>query len=146
MAVKVGGEGLGGGHKQDFPDNSEINVTPFVDIMLVLLIIFMVAAPLATVDVKVDLPKSTAEPESGQKEPVYVSIQGTGRIYLMNNEVSLGGLPDALNKHTLGKRDIRVYIRADKGIKFREVMRVMNTVQDQGYYKVALVGEESTVK
>jgi TonB system transport protein ExbD (group 1) len=145
MAMHLGG-GLGGGHKQDYPDNSEINVTPFVDIMLVLLIIFMVAAPLATVDVKVELPRSTAKPDTGIKDPIYISLKKTGKIFVGNNETTLASLGPVLVERSLGNREVRLLIRADKEVKYKEVMRIMNTLQDNGFFKAGLVGEDIVSK
>jgi TonB system transport protein ExbD (group 1) len=143
MAAKLDSSSLGGGHADAFPDNNEINVTPFVDIMLVLLIIFMVAAPLATVDVKVDLPKSSAKPEPNPEDPIFISIKNTNQVYLGNNEVSLSALGPLLLDRAMGNRETRVYIRADKTVRYKEVSRVIGVIQDQGFYKAALVAEDS---
>jgi biopolymer transport protein ExbD len=143
MAAKLDASSLGGGHKQDFPDNNEINVTPFVDIMLVLLIIFMVAAPLATVDVKVELPRSAAEPEPNPDDPIFISIKADGSVYLGNNEVNIYALGPKLLERAGGNRETRVYIRADKTVRYKEVLRVIGQIQLQGFYKAALVGEDA---
>jgi biopolymer transport protein ExbD len=140
MAGSVGG-GTPGAQKKSYSDNSEINVTPFVDVMLVLLIIFMVASPLATVDVKVDLPPSRAVPAKTDK-PIYVSLKASGDIYIGNNKVNYGNFSQRLNEATQQNYDMRIYIRADKKVVYKEVMRLMNVIQDTGYYSIALVAED----
>ena len=140
MGAKVGGDE--NKSSKNYSDNAEINVVPFVDVMLVLLIIFMVAAPLATVNVQVDLPPSNSEPTPNPKDPVFVSIQKTGEIYLGDNPVTLDRLGDAVMTRTLGDRENRIMLRADRDVIYGNVMRVMNVLQDYGFYKVALVAEE----
>jgi len=140
MGAKVGGDE--NKSSKNYTENSEINVVPFVDIMLVLLIIFMVAAPLATVNVQVDLPPSNADPTPNPKDPVFISVQKTGQIYLGDNETTLEGLGDAVMTRTLGDRENRIMVRADRDSIYGNVMRVMNVLQDFGFYKVALVAEE----
>lgn len=143
MAVSVGGGS--GGKKKSYSDNSEINVTPFVDVMLVLLIIFMVASPLATVDVKVDLPPSRAVPAKTDK-PIYVSLKDNGEIYIGNNKVNYGNFAVRLNDATQSNYNMRIFIRADKKVVYKEVMRLMNVIQDTGYYQIALVAEDKGSK
>ncbi len=140
MAAQVGGD-LPSRKKKSYSDNSEINVTPFVDVMLVLLIIFMVASPLATVDVKVELPPSRAVPAKTDK-PIYVSLKDNGEIYIGNNKVNYGNFSVRLNQATNNNYDMRIYIRADKKVVYKEVMRLMNVIQDTGYYQIALVAED----
>jgi TonB system transport protein ExbD (group 1) len=143
MGAKLSGPG--GGSKFNIEANSEINVTPFVDVMLVLLIIFMVAAPLATVSVEVDLPPAVAPPQENPPKPVYISLQSSGRVYIGDFETSLEGMGDDLRKN-IGKRDPekeRIYIRGDREVVYRDFMQVMNTLQDNGFYSVALVGEDT---
>ena len=140
MGAKVGGDE--NKSSKNYSENAEINVVPFVDVMLVLLIIFMVAAPLATVNVQVDLPPSNSEPTPNPKDPVFVSIQKTGEIYLGDNPVTLDRLGDAVMTRTLGDRENRIMLRADRDVIYGNVMRVMNVLQDYGFYKVALVAEE----
>ena len=140
MGAKLAGPG--GNSKFQVEANSEINVTPFVDVMLVLLIIFMVAAPLASVNVKVDMPNAVTKPTTTPPKPVYISIQRNGNVYVMDNFVTLADIGPAL-KAQIGKRDPtkeRVYIRADKETQYGAFMDVMTTLQDNGYYSVALVG------
>jgi biopolymer transport protein ExbD/biopolymer transport protein TolR len=141
MGAKLSG---GGGSKFHVEANSEINVTPFVDVMLVLLIIFMVAAPLATVSVEVKLPPAVAKPIQNPPKPVYISLQKSGDVYIGNEPTSLDALGDDLKK-AIGARnpdEERIFIRCDKGTRYAEFMKVMNKLQDNGFYSVALQGED----
>jgi biopolymer transport protein ExbD len=141
MAAKLAGPG--GDSRFDVEQKADINVTPFVDVMLVLLIIFMVAAPLASVNVKVDLPPAITKPTTSPPKPVYISIQRNGRIYVMDYKTDLGSLGEDIRKQLTGKRDPtkeRIYIRADQDTQYGAFMDVMNTLQDNGYYSVALIG------
>lgn len=126
----------------DLPVNHEINVTPFIDVMLVLLIIFMVAAPLATVDVKVDLPVSTAQPAPKPDKPVFLSIQADGRMLVNETEVTTATLGQAVTAATGADREQRVFLRADKAITYDTIMQAMNALRSAGYLRVALVGAE----
>jgi TonB system transport protein ExbD (group 1) len=141
MAAKLAGSGSG---MFDIEANHEINVTPFVDVMLVLLIIFMVAAPLATVSVKLDLPNAVAVPSPNPPKPVYISIQKNGDLHIGDFPTDLESMGDDLRKQ-VGKRDPskeRIYIRADKDTIYGDFMNVMNRLQDNGFYSVALVGTD----
>lgn len=141
MAAKLSGSG---GGKYTVEANSEINVTPFVDIMLVLLIIFMVAAPLATVSVPVTLPRAVAPPAPNPPKPVFISIQNGGEVWIGDFRSSVGSLGDDL-KVQIGTRDPeqeRIFIRADQQTRYGDFMQVMNALQDNGFYSVALVGED----
>jgi biopolymer transport protein ExbD len=124
------------------PQNADINVTPFVDVMLVLLIIFMVAIPVATVSVKVDLPQAQAAPVSAQP-PLVVSLTLGGRVYVGDQATTLADLP-AVVSATLGPggADRRIYIRADEGVSYGALMAMMNRLRIHGFDKVALVGED----
>ena len=126
----------------NIPQNAEINVTPFVDVMLVLLIIFMVALPVATVSVKVDLPPAQATPNVTQP-PVVVTLTLAGRVFVGDRATTLDALPGvtlaALGPHPEAQR---VYLRADEGVRYGELMAVMNRLRARGLQKVALVGEE----
>ena len=121
----------------------EINVVPFIDVMLVLLIIFMVAAPLATVDVPVDLPASSAAPQQRPPKPVYVSVKADGSIAIGDNSISRDALPAALASATGGDKEQRIFVRGDRAVPYGDVMGVMNALRDAGYLKVALVGMET---
>ena len=142
MGAKLAGPGAGS--KFDIPQNSEINVTPFVDVMLVLLFIFMVAAPLATVSVAVELPEAIAPVSANPPKPVYISIQKSGSIFVGDFPTSLGGLGEDLRKQigTRNPEKERIFIRGDRQTLYGDFMGVMNTLQDNGFYSVALIGTE----
>ena len=136
----------GGGGRYSVKANSEINVTPFVDVMLVLLIIFMVAAPLASVSIKVALPTAVAKPSPTPPKPVYLTIRKDGSIFIGDFATSLDTLPDDLKK-AVGTRDPareRIYIRSDKDTEYGDFLGLMNKLQDNGFYSVALVGEDNS--
>ncbi|MFN7101232.1 MAG: TonB system transport protein ExbD [Pseudorhizobium sp.] len=126
----------------ELSENHEINVTPFIDVMLVLLIIFMVAAPLATVDVNVDLPASTAQPAQRPDEPVYLTVTEDLGLNLGNDTIDRTQLAAALERVTAGNKDTRIFLRADKAIEYGQFMEVMNLLRGAGYLKIALVGLE----
>jgi TonB system transport protein ExbD (group 1) len=140
MAAKLAGPG---GGKFQVELNNEINVTPFVDVMLVLLIIFMVAAPLASVNVKVNLPPANAKPQTKPPQIIYVSIKQDGSYYVGDTPTDLSELPDAL-KLAAGPSHVglRIFIRADENVEYGKFLDAMNTMQDNGFYSVALVGED----
>jgi len=143
MAAKLSGAQGG----KTIQQNADINVTPFVDIMLVLLIIFMVAAPLATVSIRLDLPPATPpNPNDVQKEPVYISIQDTGSIFIADRQTTIETLvPDvcaALGGGNPGCKEERIFVRAQPEVKYNQFMEVMNALQDQGFYKVGLLNED----
>src|SRR5438477_12568687 len=121
----------------------EINVTPFVDVMLVLLIIFMVAAPLATVDIGVNLPASTAPEQPRPDKPVFVTIKEDQTIAVGEAVVTRDALAQALDAATNSHKDETIFIRGDKALSYGELMEVMNRLRDAGYLKLALVGLET---
>jgi len=119
----------------------EINVTPFVDVMLVLLIVFMVTAPLLTVGVTVDLPETTAAPLPGQDEPLSISIDQAGEVYLQDSAIALEQLGPRLQAITERNPDTRIFVRGDKVIDYGRVMAVVGAIHAAGFSKVALVTE-----
>jgi biopolymer transport protein ExbD len=121
----------------------EINVTPFIDVMLVLLIIFMVAAPLATIDIGVNLPASTAPEQPRPDKPVFVTIKSDGTIAIGETIVPRGEVGSALDAATDGNKDATIFVRGDKSISYGELMEVMNVLRDAGRLKLALVGLEA---
>ena len=121
----------------------EINVTPFIDVMLVLLIIFMVAAPLATVDVAVDLPSSTVQPQQRPDTPVYLTLKADSTLAVGDTPIRRDALSSALAAATNGNKDERIFLRGDRAVPYGEVMQVMNDLRSAGYLKVALVGLEN---
>ncbi|WP_338558323.1 TonB system transport protein ExbD [Erwinia sp. E_sp_B04_7] len=124
----------------------EINVTPFIDVMLVLLIIFMVAAPLATVDVRVNLPASTSAPQPRPEKPVYLSIKADKQLFIGNNAVTPESLLDALNGQTEGNKETTIFFQADKSVDYETLMGVMDKLRQAGYLKIGLMGMESAGK
>ena len=136
MAIRLGHDG------DDFAETHEINVTPFIDVILVLLIIFMVAAPLATVDIGVNLPASTAPEQPRPDKPVFVTIKPDGTIAVGETAVAREELPTALDAATNNHKDETIFIRGDKTLSYGGLMAVMNTLRDAGYLKLALVGLE----
>ena len=125
---------------------SDINVTPLVDVMLVLLIVFMVAAPLMASGVKVDLPTSNAKPLKEEKLPIAISLTGEGKIYIDKNEVSKTTLVAALKQATAGDLERRINIRGDKTLAYGKVIETMGQINDAGFSKIALVSEPAPAK
>ncbi|MDW6025430.1 TonB system transport protein ExbD [Mesorhizobium sp. BAC0120] len=121
----------------------EINVTPFIDVMLVLLIIFMVAAPLATVDVNVDLPGSTAAAAPRPETPLFLTLKQDLSLALGNESVPRETFGTVLDARTDGDKETRIFLRADKSVDYGDLMEVMNLLSASGYLKVALVGLET---
>ena len=120
---------------------SEINVTPFVDVMLVLLIIFMVTAPLLTVGVQVDLPESAADSLPDDQEPLTISINSKGEIYIQEHQVNYQKMVPKLLAIAKNRTDTRIYVRGDKNINYGRVLEVMGTLSGAGFSKVALISE-----
>lgn len=129
---------------EDLAEQHEINVTPFIDVMLVLLIIFMVAAPLATVDVRVDLPSSNAVPQERPQNPIYVTLGADLTLNVNDDAVTHEGLAAALDAATEGDHDQRIFLRADQAVPYGDLMDLINTLRAAGYLKVGLVGLETT--
>ncbi|RYE51865.1 MAG: TonB system transport protein ExbD, partial [Rhizobiaceae bacterium] len=121
----------------------EINVTPFIDVILVLLIIFMVAAPLATVDIGVDLPASTAQMQPRPDKPVFVTVKPDLSLAVGEQTIGRERLSAVLDTATNNHKDERIFLRADKAVTYGDLMEVMNLMRDSGYLKVALVGLEA---
>jgi biopolymer transport protein ExbD len=140
MAAKLGGTK---GGKYALGQNADINVTPFVDIMLVLLIIFMVSIPPATIAIKVDLPPALPNQDQPKTKPTYISIHQDGQISIVDKPTSLESLTSdltaALNKPK--PKDETILIRADRLVRYRDFMSVVNQLQSEGFYKVALINE-----
>ncbi|WP_150298880.1 TonB system transport protein ExbD [Pseudomonas profundi] len=128
--------------RHNYQQNAEMNITPFVDVMLVLLIIFMVAAPLATVDVPVDLPSNASTASPPPADPVYVSVQPGGTLFVQETPVALGELASLVTSLTGGQTDTRMFLRGDQAVDYGTLMRVMNTLQKAGYTRISLVATE----
>ncbi|WBV41910.1 protein TolR [Pseudoroseomonas cervicalis] len=145
MGMSTGGGG-GNGRRGRYRAMAEINVTPLVDVMLVLLIIFMVAAPLMTVGVPIDLPKTNARALNQETEPLTISVNAEGRIFLQETEVPLENLVPQLQaimrEQRPGAPERRIFVRGDRGINYGRVMEVMGTVSSAGFTRVALLAEQ----
>jgi biopolymer transport protein ExbD len=147
MAAKLAGGGKGG---YELGQNADINVTPFVDVMLVLLIIFMVAAPLATASIKIDLPPAKDTGQKDRKRPTFISIRRGGETYVVAADTTvkvpdLGQLIPLLAPKLGGvgsPQDQTVLIRADRDVRYKEFMAVVNRLEQDGYYHVGLISEE----
>ena len=136
MAIRLGHDG------DDFAETHEINVTPFIDVILVLLIIFMIAAPLATVDVPVDLPATTVQKQQRPDKPVFLTIKADRTLAIGDDPVPRESLASTLETAAHGNHDERIFLRADRAVTYGEVMEVMNALRSAGFLKVALVGLE----
>jgi biopolymer transport protein ExbD len=133
-------------NEDDLSEISDINVTPFIDVILVLLIIFMVAAPLSTVDIAVDLPVSNAQQQPRPDKPIFVTLKGDLNITLGDEAVARDALGAALDRATDTDHEQRIFLRADRSVPYGELMKAMNLLRDAGYLKVALVGLEDASK
>ena len=123
---------------------SEINVTPFVDVMLVLLIVFMVTAPLLTVGIPVDLPKIQANALTDQKDPIEITVKLDGSVYLGESIVEVENIIPRLNAITEKNTEARIYVRGDRVVAYGRVMEIMSIINSAGYIKVALVAQNPT--
>ena len=144
MAINVG-TGINGRKGRAYRRMSEINVTPFVDVMLVLLVIFMVTAPLLTVGVPVDLPKTSAAAISKPDEPLIVTVTAEGKVYLQETEMTAAQLVEKLKAMSADKAEQRLYVRGDKSVAYGRVMEVMGQLAGAGFTKVALIAESADV-
>lgn len=133
ISVKPGGD-------DDLVENSDINVTPFIDVILVLLIIFMVAAPLSTVDVQVELPVAVAKPQPRPDKPVFVTVKSDLTLSVGERGVPREQLVSSIDMETRLNREQRIFIRADQSVPYGELMRVLNALRSEGYFKVGLTG------
>ncbi|MAZ02334.1 MAG: protein TolR [Sneathiella sp.] len=129
----------GKGRRRRHTQMSEINVTPFVDVMLVLLIVFMVTAPLLTVGVPLELPNTKAATVQGNDEPLVISVDGEGRLFLEDVEVMLENLVPKLQAVTGAKQDQRIFVRGDTNVNYGRVLEVMGEIHDAGFKRVAMV-------
>ncbi|ODN66108.1 biopolymer transporter ExbD [Methylophaga muralis] len=130
--------------EQDLPENHDINVTPFIDVMLVLLIIFMVAAPLATASIPIDLPTTSVQPPSVEQKPVYLSVEADMTLTVNDEDrLTLETLEQQFLK-LVPDRETRIFLRADKRLSYEELMQVITALGTAGYMKIALVGLEKT--
>ena len=144
MAAKLGG---GGGKKPfDLGQNADINVTPFVDVMLVLLIVFMVTAPLLTVGVPVDLPKTRAQTLGQDREPLSVTVKRDGRVFLQNTPIPEEELVDKLRAIASNGYDQRIFVRGDKAVDYGRVMEVMGLLSAAGFTHIGLVTDVAKPK
>jgi biopolymer transport protein TolR len=143
MAMNMPGSSGGGRRGRRKPVMAEINVTPMVDVMLVLLIIFMVSAPLLTVGVPLDLPQTQAKSLDQDKEPLTVSVNGKGQVYLQNTEIPVEELVAKLKAiaETRGGAGERIFVRGDKQVEYGAVLKVMAVISAAGFHRVALVSE-----
>ncbi len=141
MSVAFMTSSSGGARRRGRRMMSEINVTPFVDVMLVLLVVFMITAPLLTVGVPVDLPENAAPEITGEDEPLSVSIDAAGVVYLQNTEIAIDELAARLVAVTERKSDTRIFVRGDRAIDYGLVMQVMATIAQAGFTHIALITE-----
>jgi biopolymer transport protein TolR len=143
MAMSIGPRGS---HRRKFRPMADINVTPMVDVMLVLLVIFMVTAPLLTSGVPVDLPKTQAGQLKGDDQPLSISVDKQGKIFLQDTEVQLDELSPRLKAITAAKPDTRIFVKGDSGINYGRVMEVMGQLGAAGFPHVALLTQPAPSK
>jgi biopolymer transport protein TolR len=135
--------GPGNGRRRYRP-MAEINVTPLVDVMLVLLIVFMVTAPLITSGVSVNLPQANAKPVNSDSTPITISVNAQDQIYLQNSQVQLSNLVATLQQISQNNNDQRVFVRGDKDVSYGDMLQVMATITQGGFTKVALLAQQPT--
>ena len=133
--------GGGGRRRGNYQPLSEINVTPFVDVMLVLLIVFMITAPLLTVGVPIELPKTKAKSIAESEEPLVITVNAEGLVFIQDTEVEIENLVPRLKAITENKADTRIYLRGDKSVDYGRVMEVMGTINLAGFTRVAMITE-----
>ena len=136
MAFKLGDD------RDEMDEINEINITPFIDVMLVLLIIFMIAAPLATVTVPLDLPVSTAQAQPERKDPIFLSLQSDLQLSLGDRSIDRSLIGPELERASRGDKQARILLRADKSVNYGDLMGLMDDMRRAGYLKVGLVTEE----
>ncbi len=141
MGVQLGSKGGGRGRRRGHRAMAEINMTPFIDVMLVLLIVFMVAAPLLTVGVPVDLPKTNAAPLEAQKDPLFVTVQADGTVFVQEQRTDMTNLVALLVAVTNSNPEARIFVRGDAKIAYGKMLEVMGTMSGAGFKKVGLVAE-----
>lgn len=142
MAAQLSGKAHHGrGRRRAYRPMADINMTPFIDVMLVLLIVFMVAAPLLTVGVPVDLPKTNAAPIEAQKDPLFVTVQADGRVYVQETAVEIANMVPLLVAITNNNPEARILVRGDAAIAYGKMLEVMGTMSAAGFKKVGLVAE-----
>jgi biopolymer transport protein TolR len=142
MAAQMAGKGgHGRGRRRGYRPMADINMTPFIDIMLVLLIVFMVAAPLLTVGVPVDLPKTNAAPLEAQKDPLFVTVRADGAVYVQETAVDMDRIVPLLIAVTENNPEARIFVRGDAAINYGKMLQVMGTMSAAGFKKVGLVAE-----
>lgn len=143
MASVNAPQNRGGGGRRTFQARSDVNITPLVDVMLVLMIIFMVTAPMLTVGVPVDLPKASGASASSQEEPVIISINAEGKIFLHETEVTMESLSSQLALITQNNANAPLYVRGDQSISYGKIVMLMAAMAEAGYSKVALLAESN---
>ncbi len=144
MAIQANGgnQPRGTSQRGRYRPLSEINVTPFVDVMLVLLVIFMITAPLLTVGVQVDLPETKASTIKGNDEPLAVSVDKDGKVYIQDSETAVDAVAAKLRAISSNNSDIRIFVRGDAGVNYGRVMEVMGVINAAGFRKVALIARQ----
>ncbi len=129
------------GRRRTFRPSTDINITPLVDVMLVLMVIFMVTAPMLTVGVPVDLPKTQAAKMNDSVEPVVISIDANGKIYLQEQELNIDAIIQKLPMLTHGNMESKIYVRGDQKLPYGQVMEIMGAISAAGFSKVSLIAE-----